>query len=348
MATPPGVENNTTNARILHVLEAALKPSTRKAYKAKWKAFRQFTSTRGISPNTCPINLIFDFLIQLADKGLSFSSIKVYLAAISAHHNTIEGYSVFSHPLAKRFLRGLHNLNPPITLPCPSWSLSVVLHSLSSKPFEPMATTDLRLLTWKVIFLVAITSARRASELAALRVDEPYLTFHKDKVVLRPDVRFLPKVVSNFHVNQDIILPTFFPSPTSPLETTLHKLDVRRALAFYKDRTSAIRKSQQLFVCYGQQRQGMPVSTQRLSNWLVQCITLAYQVAKLDPPATVKGHSTRAVATSSAFQRGVAIPTICKAATWSQPSTFARHYRLDVRARQDSSFGRAVLSSILN
>ena len=348
MAPTPGVANDNTNTRILTVLEAALKPSTRKAYEAKWNAFKNFASAQGASPTSCHIHVILNFLIQLTDKGLKFPSIKVYLAAISAHHDTIEGYSVFSYPMTKRFLKGLHNLNPPVTPPCPSWSLSVVLHSLSSKPFEPMATTDLRLLTWKVAFLVAITSARRASELAALRVDEPYLTFHKDKVVLRPDMRFLPKVVSNFHVNQDIVLPTFFPTPSSPLESTLHTLDVRRALAFYKHRTLAIRKSQQLFVCYGQHCQGTPVSTQRLSNWLVQCITLAYQVAKLDPPTTIKGHSTRAIATSSAFQRGVAIPTICKAATWSQPSTFARHYRLDVRAREDSSFGRAVLSSILN
>ena len=324
-----------------------MKPSTRKSYAAKWNAFTRFAALHNVQPTTCSIHFIFKFLLDLVDKGLKVSSVKVYLAAISARHNKVEGQSVFSHSTAKRFMKGLANTNPPVAQPCPAWSLSVVLHSLSARPFEPMATVDLRLLTWKVVFLVAITSARRASELAALRIDEPYLTFHKDKVVLRPDVAFLPKVVSDFHVNQDIVLPTFFPAPTTPLETTLHALDVRRALAFYKNRTEAVRKSERLFICYGGRNQGNPVSAQRLSNWLVQCITLAYQVAKLEPPTVVKGHSTRAMAASTAFQRGIAIPTICKAATWAQPSTFARHYRLDVRARADSSFGRAVLSSIL-
>ena len=85
--------------------------------------------------------------------------------------------------------------------PIPAWSLSVVLNALTNKAFEPLATVDFRLLTWKVAFLIAITSPRRASELCALRVDPPYLVFHKDKAVLRHDTSFLPKVVFSFHIN---------------------------------------------------------------------------------------------------------------------------------------------------
>ncbi|XP_060117009.1 dynein axonemal assembly factor 8-like [Heteronotia binoei] len=40
--------------------------------------------------------------------------------------------------------------------------------------------------------------------------------------------------------------------------------------------------------------------------------------------------------------RGVPIEDICAAAVWSSTSTFVTHYALDVRARQDSSFGQAV------
>ena len=69
--------------------------------------------------------------------------------------------------------------------------------------------------------------AHHASELCALGNDEPYLKFHRDKVTLCPDIRFLPKVVSAFHVNQDINLPSFVPSPSTPLEQRFHTLDVR-------------------------------------------------------------------------------------------------------------------------
>lgn len=60
---------------------------------------------------------------------------------------------------------------------------------------------------------MAITSAWRVSLLAALSCKSPYLVLHKDKAVLRPHPLFLPKVVSAFHLNEDIVLPYVFVSP---------------------------------------------------------------------------------------------------------------------------------------
>ncbi|KAJ1214048.1 hypothetical protein NDU88_001676, partial [Pleurodeles waltl] len=54
---------------------------------------------------------------------------------------------------------------------------------------------------------------------------EPYTVFHSAKVVMRTHPKFLPKVVSDFHVNQTISLPTFFQNPATPAERTLHSLD---------------------------------------------------------------------------------------------------------------------------
>ena len=144
-----------------------------------------------------------------------------------------------------------------------------MLKAITEKPFEPLATTDIRLLTLKTAFLVAVTTARRASELCALRVDSPYLIFHKDKVTLHPDPSFMPKVITDFHINQDIYLPSFFQSPSTELEKTLHTLDIRQAVAFYKDRTSNFRCTPRLFVCYGGAQKGLPVSTQRFASWVV-------------------------------------------------------------------------------
>lgn len=61
---------------------------------------------------------------------------------------------------------------------------------------------------------MAITSARRVSELAALRHNPPYLKFSDEGVSLATDVTFLPKVVSEFHLSGEfffaLILPTSF------------------------------------------------------------------------------------------------------------------------------------------
>lgn len=54
----------------------------------------------------------------------------------------------------------------------------------------------------KVVFLVAVTLARRVSEYTAMMADPFYMVFHKDKISLRLNPKFLPKVVSSeFHLN---------------------------------------------------------------------------------------------------------------------------------------------------
>lgn len=278
------------------------------------------------------LGTIFDFLTDRHSADLSHSSLRVYLSAISAYHPLIDQKTVFSHPSSKAFLWGLRNLYPLTRPPPPAWNLSLVLRELTGRPFEPMATCDIRLLMWKTSFLVAITSARRVSELAALRCVQPYLLFLPHSVCLRPDIRFLPKVVSNFHPSSDIILPDFYPSPTSEEERKLHSLDVKRALLFYLNCTNFHNQEESLFVCYSGPKTGQAVSSQRLSRWITATIYLEYDLARVPRPQHVKVHSTRAMAVSVAFLDGVLLPDICAAATWSNLDTFIRHYAVDVRA----------------
>ena len=84
-----------------------------------------------------------------------------------------------------------------------------------------------------------------------------------------------------------------------------------------------------------------------ISRWIVSTIGLAYQLQGKDPPEGLRAHSTRAMVTSTALLSGVDIPEICKAATWSTTSTFITHYRLDLWAKKDTAFGKAVLTSLL-
>lgn len=86
-------------------------------------------------------------------------------------------------------------------------------------PYEPLREAALSHLTCKVAFLVAITSARRVSELAALSVRSDLCIFHSDRVVLRLDPAFLPKVNTWFHRAQEIVLTNFAQAHTSVGET---------------------------------------------------------------------------------------------------------------------------------
>lgn len=74
--------------------------------------------------------------------------------------------------------------------------------------------------------------------LVALSCKSYFLIFHKDKVVLRPNFSFLSKVVSVFHLNEDIVLLSLFLGPFKPKAFILHTLDVISVISFYLHATS--------------------------------------------------------------------------------------------------------------
>ncbi len=61
----------------------------------------------------------------------------------------------------------------------------------------------------------------------------------------------------------------------------------------YVHRAALWRKSDQLFVCYGPYKKGLPANKQTLSRWIVDAITTSYESSDLPSPLGVKAHSTR-------------------------------------------------------
>ncbi|XP_074849028.1 uncharacterized protein LOC142012530 isoform X1 [Carettochelys insculpta] len=302
------------------------------------------------SPLSVPIPVILEYLLDLKRGGLSLSSLKVHLAAISAFRHEEEGHTVFVHLMVTRFLKGFVNLYPPRKPLPPSWNLDLVLNAKTGPPFEPLATISLHLLTIKTTFLLAITSARRVSELAAVMATPPCAVFSKEAVTIRLHPGFVPKVSSEFHINEPIVLPSFYPKPdNSNKEARLHLLDVRRALAFYIDRTKSFRKTDRLLVSLAPKSKGECLSSQRISKHIVSCIKMCYELKKTPLLATPRAHSTRVVvaaaaAASTAFFKGVALKDICRASTWSSCDTFAKHYALHRVFQEDTHLSTVVLS----
>ncbi|KAK0139907.1 hypothetical protein N1851_023183 [Merluccius polli] len=107
---------------------------------------------------------------SLLEVGLGESTLRGYVAAISDGHEALNGLSIGSQPLVSQFLRGAWRLRPSRSCMVPSWDLQGVLEAVSKAPFEPLSEVDLEFLTLKAVFLLAITSARRVSELHALSV----------------------------------------------------------------------------------------------------------------------------------------------------------------------------------
>lgn len=192
--------------------------STKRVYVTTWRRFSSWALSRGVRTTKAKISLVLSFLQEGLSKGLSTNTLKCQAAAISSVLGVGSEVSIATHPHVKRFLRGLSLLNPPPIHRFPTWDLNKVLTALMHAPFEPLKSVPLRVLSFKVLFLVAITSARWVSELSALSIHSQLCIVHKDRVVLRPDPFFVPKINTTFHRAQELILPNFCPNPTHPRE----------------------------------------------------------------------------------------------------------------------------------
>lgn len=113
---------------------------------------------------------------------------------------------MFLDPLVAQFFRALSRGRPTRSLSSPPWDLQVVLDELTVAPFKPIRVIHIHLLTFKLALLVAITLAGWVNELQALSIKEPFLRILPERVILKTDPGFLPKVVSGFHREQDIVL----------------------------------------------------------------------------------------------------------------------------------------------
>ncbi len=80
-------------------------PSTRSAYAYRWKFFSDCCREQRLSPEVCPVPLVLRFIQSLLERKRAASTLRVYVAAISAHHVQIDGQLLGSHALVTQILR---------------------------------------------------------------------------------------------------------------------------------------------------------------------------------------------------------------------------------------------------
>ncbi len=316
-------------------------PSTRKLYALTWKVFTSWCSDHQLDPVNCPVSTVLEFLQDRFTAGLAPSTLKVYVVAISAYHIPLGGMSMGKDPLVSHFLRGTLRLRPAARTRVPTWDLTIVLQGLSLAPFEPLEEVPTKFFTLKALFLLAISSLKRIGDLQALSVGLSCLEFAPGmvKAFLHPRPGYVPKVPAN--VARSIMLQAFCPPFQNADQERHNLLCPVRTLDAYVHRTALWRKNEQLFVCFGPPNKGSPASKQRMSKWVVEAISLAYDSAGRPSPIAVRSHSIRSMAASKALISAVALQEVCDAAGWSSPHTFVRLYSLDL----DSTPGSQVLSS---
>ncbi len=329
--TGPRAVIDSLPAEVQETIASARAPATRRLYSSKWGVFESWCLARAIDPVNCPVGPVLEFLQEKLTAGAAATTLRVYVAAIAARRE-LDEIPLGRHRMVSAVMRGIRRLRPVRPTAVPSWDLSVILEGLVTAPFEPLETPPERILTLKVTLLLALTSLKRVGDLQAFSVSETCMDFAPGlvKVTLRPRPGYIPKVLSTSFRSQVVTLHSFHPPPfASSEDEKLHMLCPVRALKLFVDRSKIWRKSSQLLVCFGAGHRGLATSKQRISHWVRDAISLAYEARNLPSPHSIRAHSTRGVASSQALFRGVPLEDICVAAGWSSPHTFVRFYNLD-------------------
>ena len=148
-------------------IEAPQRGSTRYVYEAKWTIFTKWCLSNQMDFRAPPLKAIADFLLHLfQDRKLQPSTIDGYRLAIAdkSGNSTI---NVSKDENLIRLLDSFHRDRPNDRRGIPSWNLSLVLYQLTKAPFKPLKEASLKHFTFKTVFLLAVGSGKRRSEIHA-------------------------------------------------------------------------------------------------------------------------------------------------------------------------------------
>ena len=197
--------------KVVDTMLQARKKSTQSCYDAGWLRFSRWCHQRAIDPTLATVPIICDFLQSLLDDGFQYTTLTGYVSAISLAHSEFSQGSLGQVREISQFLKVFLELRPPVKTLVPRWDLSIVLKAFMEFPYEPADAASLQAWTWKIVFLVAITSAARVSEFQALVSRQELLRTTDRSVTLRTNPAFMPKVPRAEYVSRQIELQSFDP-----------------------------------------------------------------------------------------------------------------------------------------
>ena len=148
---------------------APRRPSTNRMYDDRWCRFTRWAAGQGVDPLDPTAAQVSSFLFDLFDThGLSPRTIKGYRTCIGSVLNRTGRAKVVLHRTISDMIASMELQRPRATPVLPQWDLGVVLEALNKPPSEPLREASFKYLTLKTVFLLAMASAGRRSELHAL------------------------------------------------------------------------------------------------------------------------------------------------------------------------------------
>ena len=172
-------------------IAAPQRSSTRTIYKSKCALFEKWWRENLVDFFTPSVKQVSELYLY-QDLNRRPSTIDGYRTAIV---DTLgpTGLHISQSSDLNRLLSSFHRDRPKSSRNLPKWNLSVVLNELTKAPFEPMKDTDLKHLTLKTAFLLALASGKRRSKIHAWVANKVSNLGQWEKVALFPSSDFIAK-----------------------------------------------------------------------------------------------------------------------------------------------------------
>ncbi|XP_068244858.1 uncharacterized protein [Palaemon carinicauda] len=273
-------------------------------YQAKWATLTKWCATRDIKPLKVSIPQVADFLVYLRDVvNMSIPAIKGVRAALDQVF-LLKGIDLGNSRHISMLIKSFEQSCPPQAVKVPQWDVARVLKMLSEPPFEPLKHIVDKDLTLKTVFLLALASAKRVSEIHGLSYEVAHSKGWREVTF-----KFVPSFVAKSQ-NPAVWNPRFegFSIPAIPQSDDVKDLRLCpvRAVRKYLERTVKLRPGIKcLFVSAGFVKK--PVSKNTISFWLRQVIIRAYSKAGILLPGKPNPHDIRGLSTTLAFEKNMAL-----------------------------------------
>ena len=287
------------------VITSAWRQSTIKQYRPYLRKWEEYCGRRSADPFNPPLHLALDYPTELLQTGIGYSAISTAKWAIASVTGTVNGRDFASHPLVKKFMKGVFQRKPSLPRYRVTWSVGQVLSYLEQQTLSDISLKDL---TLKVTMLLCLLTGQRLQTLAAMHLDHTALNDHQcifyiNEVLKfsRPQKHIAPVTPRRYDVNTNLCGTPF-------TQVLGHDRSLIR-----RDKAEARR----LLLRFRKPHCGVTVDT--ISLWVKQVL------CKLGIDTTIfSAHSARGASTSAAARRGAPLDAILTAASWSSAKTFCQ------------------------
>ncbi|VEN47073.1 unnamed protein product [Callosobruchus maculatus] len=288
---------------------ASISAATMNQYSCTYRLWYEYCKRKQIQVFQADVTQVLEFLQEILNtSNLNYGSMNSHRSAISL----IAADGLGSHPLMKRFMRGVTRKRPANPRYKFTWDPQIVLSTLAELP-----EGNLKSLSHKLVTLLLLVTGGRLQTISLIRVSNIHREQSKLQIMITDPVKTSFSSKDQPFLN----LPFFTENPN---------ICPASAVIQYIEATKEIRNNEDfLFLTY--MKPHKRATKQSLSRWVKQTLTWA----GIDT-SVFKPHSTRHSSTSAVRRGGLSVEAICKTAT------FAKFY--DRPLQSTDGFANTLLS----